>query len=46
MFSKKGKKFDKIFTIDLTFYVVSGKSTVKISSVFVAFLKNMNFRNA
>ena len=42
MFFKKATKFDDIFTIDLR-YVVSVKSTVKISSIFVAFLENMNF---
>ena len=42
MFFKKATKFDEIFTIDLR-YVVSVKSTVKISSIFVAFLENMNF---
>ena len=35
MFSKKATKIDKIFTIDLT---------VKISSIFVAYLENMNFK--
>ena len=43
MFSKKATKIDKIFTVDLTFYVVSVKSTVKILSIFVAFLENTNF---
>ena len=33
-------KTDEIFTDDLTLDV---KSTVKISSIFVAFLENMNF---
>ena len=42
MFFKKVTKFDEIFTIDLR-YVVSVKSTVKISSTFVAFLENANF---
>ena len=27
-------------------YIVSVKSTVKISSIFAAFLENMNFKNA
>ena len=40
MFSKKATKFD---TVDLTIYAVNVKSTVKISSIFVAFLENMNF---
>ena len=44
MFSKKATKIDEIFTVDLTLhmYVVSVKS-VKISSIFVAFLENTNF---
>ena len=37
VFSKKATKIDKIFTINLTL------TTVKISSIFVAFLENMNF---
>ena len=41
MFSKKATKIDEIFTVDLT--LCSVKSTVKISSFFVAFLENMNF---
>ena len=41
MFSKKATKIDEIFTVDLT--LCSVKSTVKISSIFVAFLENMNF---
>ena len=43
VFSKKATKIDKIFTVDLTFYLVSVKSTVKIFSIFVAFLENTNF---
>jgi hypothetical protein len=39
MFSKKATKIDEIFTVDLTLTT----STVKISSVFVAFLENTNF---
>ena len=42
MFSEKATKIDEIFTIDWH-YVVSVKSTVKISSNFVVFLENMNF---
>ena len=42
MFSKKATKFDEIFTIDVMYYV-SVKLTVKISSIFVAFLENINF---
>ena len=34
MFSKKAIKIDEIFTVDL--------ALVKISSIFVAFLENMN----
>ena len=41
MFSKKATKTDEIFTADLTLV----KSMVKISSIFVAFLENMNFKN-
>ena len=45
MFSKKATKIDKIFTVDLTLtYLVNVKSTVKILSIFVAFLENMNFK--
>ena len=40
VFSKKATKIDEIFTIN---FVVFVKSTVKISSIFVAFLENMNF---
>ena len=43
MFSKKATKIDQIFTVDLTFTKLSVKSTVKIFSIFVAFLENMNF---
>ena len=43
IFSKKVMKIDKIFTIDLTFNSV--KVTVKILSIFAAFLENMNFTN-
>ena len=43
MFSKKATKIDEIFTVNLTLHVVDVKSTVKISSIFVAFLENMNF---
>ena len=38
MFSKKATKIDEIFTVD---WIV--KLTVKILSIFVAFLENMNF---
>ena len=40
MFSKKATTIDEIFTVNLTF-----KSMVKISSIFVAFLENMNFND-
>ena len=43
MFSKKLKKIDEIFTFDLTLYVVNINLMVKILSIFVAFLENMNF---
>ena len=36
LFSKTATKIDEIFSVDV-------KSTVKISSIFVAFLKNINF---
>ena len=41
LFSKKATKIDKIFTGNLT--VCSVKSTVKILSIFVAFLEKTNF---
>ena len=40
MFSKKATKIDEILTVTLTLFV---KSTVKILSIFVAFLENTNF---
>ena len=43
MFSKKATKFDEIFTVDLTLCIVSVKSMVQISLIFVAFLENTNF---
>ena len=42
MFFKKATKFDKSST-SIWRYVVSVKSMLKISSIFVAFLENMNF---
>ena len=45
MFSKKATKIDKIFAVDLTYYAVSVKSTVKISSIFVTFIENTNFKS-
>ena len=39
VFSKKATKFDKIVTVDLTLF----KFTLKIFSIFVAFLENINF---
>ena len=41
VFSKKATKIEEIFTVDLTLHNV--KSTVKNSSILVAFLENMNF---
>ena len=41
MLSKKATKIDEIFTVDLTLH--NFKSMVKIASIFVAFLDNMNF---
>ena len=41
MFSRKAAKNDDIFTIDLT--LIKCQITVKILSIFVAFLENMNF---
>ena len=38
----KATKIDEIFTVDLTL-CNSVKSTVKILSIFVAFLENVNF---
>ena len=43
MFSIKATKFDKIFTIDLTLCSKRQIDVVKILSIFVAFLENMNF---
>ena len=37
------KYFQFYLTEQVAYYVVSVKSTVKISSIFVAFLENMNF---
>ena len=42
MFSKKATKMDEMFAVDLTLHNV--KLTVKISSISVAFLENMNFK--
>ena len=42
MFSKKATKIDEIFAIDLTL-LHNVKLMVKISSIFVAFLENLNF---
>ena len=44
VFSKKATKFDKILTVNLTL-TCTVKSTVKILSIFVAFLENANFTN-
>ena len=43
IFSKKATKIDKIFTVDRRL-LHSLKLTVKISSIFVTFLENMNFK--
>ena len=43
MFSKKATKIDEIFTVDLTLCSKNVKSTVKILSIFMAFLENMYF---
>ena len=45
IFFKMATKIDQIFTVNLTFTIVSVKSTVKIFSILVAFLENMNFKN-
>ena len=37
-------KIVEIFTVDLTLIVHNVKSMVKISSIFVTFLDNMNFK--
>ena len=42
MFSKKAKKIDEIFTLNLTL-CSKCQINVKILSIFVAFLENMNF---
>ena len=42
MFSKKATKIDEIFTVDLTL-CSKCQMTVKISSIFEAFLENTNF---
>ena len=41
MFSKKATKIDEIFTV--VWHYISVKSTLKIWSIFVAFLENTNF---
>ena len=49
VFSKKATKIDEIFTVDLTLtyyiptYLMSNRWWVKISSISLAFLENMNF---
>ena len=43
MFSKKATKIEEIFTIDLTL-CSKYQIDVKISSIFVAFLENTNFK--
>ena len=44
MFFKKAKTFDEIFTVDSKLCSKFQIDAVKISSVFVAFLENMNFK--
>ena len=43
VFSKKDTKIDEIFTVHLMHLLHNVKSTVKISSIFVANSENMNF---
>ena len=43
MFSKKAIKIDEVLTVDLKL-LYNVKWMVKISSIFVAFLENINFR--
>ena len=43
MFSKKATKIEKNLHRPFDTYLVNVKSTVKIWSIFVAFLENMNF---
>ena len=46
IFSKKATRIDEIYTVDLKLYVCSSvKLAVKISSIFVAFLENTNFKS-
>ena len=42
IYSEKATKFCEISTVDLS-YVVTVKSTVEISQIFVAFSEYMNF---
>ena len=45
MFSKKAKKIDEIFTVDLTSSMyINVKWMVKITSISVAFLESTNFK--
>ena len=44
MFSKKATKIEKNLHRQFDTYLVNVKSTVKIWSIFVAFLDNMNFK--
>ena len=43
IYSEKATKFCEISTVDLSYYVVTVKSTVQISQNFVAFSEYMNF---
>ena len=45
IFSKKATKIEKHLHCRFDTYLVNVKSTVKIWSIFVAFLENMNFNN-
>ena len=45
MFSKKATKIDKNLHHAFDTYLVNVKLKVKILSIFVAFLENMNFNN-
>ena len=42
--TERATKIDEIFTVDLTFTTYYVKSTVKISLIFVAFSKTLNFK--
>ena len=46
MFSKKATKIEKNLHHRFDTYLVNVKTTMKILSIFVAFLENMNFNTA